>query len=166
MTAPRRRISDHPIRITLANELGGDLDGAWWPYTSSMARELPDLVDAVEDRLGKVVDIAVNWSPLQGTPEFVPASSQFAKPLPGQKAREHRIIAVAGSHGAAKLLVVPPRTSRALAVMVLRQAAALPIHFGHVDTTACQIAAEIVRVARTQCGPRAEAKTDAVTLAD
>jgi hypothetical protein len=36
-----------PVRIALAFELGGDLDGAWWPHTASIARELPGLIGAL-----------------------------------------------------------------------------------------------------------------------
>jgi hypothetical protein len=41
-----RRLSS-PVRFTLAAELGGSLDGAWWPHTASIGRELPDLIDAL-----------------------------------------------------------------------------------------------------------------------
>ena len=54
----------------LAFELGDDIDGAWWPHTSSVARELPDLIDALRQPLGDIVDISVNWSPLDGAPDL------------------------------------------------------------------------------------------------
>lgn len=149
-----RRYQDHPIRLTLAAELGGPLDGAWWPYTSAMARELPYLVDALHSRLGKIVDIAINWSPLHGDPDLAPAASRALKPLPGHERRDHRVIRVTGAEASANLLVVPSRTARALAVMVLRHAAALPIRYGHIDTVACRTAAEIVDAARTECERR------------
>ena len=60
-----------------------------------------------------------------------------------------------GTRAQANLLVVPWRTSTALAVMVLRQAAALPILPMHLGTPACRTADDIVRAARAECAARA-----------
>jgi hypothetical protein len=65
----QRRLSS-PVRFTLASNLGSGLDGAWWPHTVSIARELSALADAVRTPLGQVIDIGVNWSPLQGVPDL------------------------------------------------------------------------------------------------
>src|ERR1700760_1970522 len=59
-----RRVTS-PVRFTLTSTLGSGLDGAWWPHTLSIARELSDLTGALRERLGKVIDIGVNWSPLE-----------------------------------------------------------------------------------------------------
>src|SRR5690242_10239956 len=59
-----------PVRFTLTSMLGSGLDGAWWPHTVSLARELSDLTDALREPLGDVVDIGVNWSPLQGVADL------------------------------------------------------------------------------------------------
>lgn len=155
---PTRRHTEYPVRLTLASELGDDIDGAWWPYSASMARELPYLVDALRGRLGQVVDIAVNWSSLHGAPDLTPPSSRTLKPLPGQKHRDHRVITVIGTEATANLLVVPSRTAKSLAVMVLRQAAALPIHDEHLGTAACRAATEIVHTARTESAHRIPAR--------
>ena len=37
-----RRVTS-PVRFTLTSTLGSGLDGAWWPHTLSIARELSDL---------------------------------------------------------------------------------------------------------------------------
>jgi len=37
-----------PVRITLARVLGGDIDGAWWPHSASVAGELPELIGALQ----------------------------------------------------------------------------------------------------------------------
>ena len=60
-SAARGRRLASPVRLTLAFDLGGDLDGAWWPHTASVARELPELTDALFRRLGQIIDIRVNW---------------------------------------------------------------------------------------------------------
>ncbi len=149
----RRRRQASPTRITLATILGNDdLHGAWWPHTSSVARELPELIDALGDRLGRIVDIGVNWSALDGVLDLDSLTRRGVDALPGWKTRQQRVMRVTGSDAQANLLVIPYRTTTALAVMVLRQAAALPILPSHVDTAAYRAADNIVRAARAECG--------------
>ncbi len=158
MSELHRRRSANPIRLTLACELGGDIDGAWWPYTAAEARELPELIDALREPLGEVIDIGVNWSPLDGVPDLDALSRVAA--IPGHQAVRHqRVMTVTGSLAQVKLLVIPLRTSRALAVMLLRQAAALPILPMHLDTPACRAADDIVRAARAECALRSTVAT-------
>jgi len=145
----------NPVRFTLASALGSGLDGAWWPHTVSIARELPDLTDALREPLGKIIDIAVNWSPLQGVPDLDLLNRHGVVSTPGQETRQLRVMAITGSRAKAHLLVVPSRTSIALAVMLLRQAADLPVLFEHQHTTAFDTAGVIVKAARTQNSPSA-----------
>lgn len=146
-----RRLS-HPCRLTLAAELVRRVNGAWWPYTASIARELPDLIETLCEPLGQVVDIGVNWSPFEGVPDLDLINRRGVAATPGRETRRLRVMAVTGTRGRANLMVVPWHTSTALAVMVLRQAAGLPILSAHQDTRAFQIADAIVRAARTQDG--------------
>ncbi|MDA4087988.1 hypothetical protein MHAS_00039 [Mycolicibacterium hassiacum DSM 44199] len=139
-----------PLRMTLASELHGELDGAWWPYTASMAHELSDLTDALREPLGEIVSIDVNWSPFEAAPNLDSVISPGTHPMPGQRQRPMRIMRVNGTRGHAHLLVIPSRTSRAVALMVLRQAARLPVHPTHQGTEAYQTAGTIVAAARKQ----------------
>ena len=152
MSAPDPRRSADSIRLTVASHLGADLGGAWWPHSASEARELPELIEALQERLGEIIDIGVNWSTLDGVPDLDSLSRVSA--IPGHQPRNLRVITVTGRKARVKLLVIPPRTTRALAVMLLRQAAALPIHPMHLDTSACRAADDIVRAARSQCALR------------
>jgi len=132
----------HPassLRLTLAPRLGNKIDGAWWPRTSLISRELPDLVSALDVRLGQVVDINVNWSSLQRQPDLNWGWWQGIHP---------QIMTIVGRDARAKLLIVPHRTGTALAVMVLRRAAGLPVYPIHHDSRAFKIAECIVRVAQ------------------
>jgi Family of unknown function (DUF5994) len=154
----RRRLAS-PTRLTLAAVLSDDdLDGAWWPHTTSIARELPELIDALGDRLGQIIDICVNWSAFDGALDLDSLSRRGVDAIPGSKARHQRVMTVTGSDARANLLVVPCRTTTALAVMVLRQAAALPILSSHVVTPAYRAADDIVRAARAECAQRGEAR--------
>ena len=143
-----RRLAS-PVRLTLAIELGEGLDGAWWPHTASVARELPELIGALSARLGEVLDISVNWSSLEGCPDF-DAVKRASMVGPNRVASHQRLMMITGSQCSANLLVVPCRTSSALAVMVLRQAATLNIVDAERDTEAFRIADGIVRAARAE----------------
>ena len=145
----RRRVAS-PIRLTLASELGGALDGAWWPYTFSVAHELPELIEALERPLGQIVDIGVNWSPLEGVPDLDSLHYRGNAAIPGREARQQRVMTLTGIRARARLLVVPCGTTTALAVMLLRRAAALPILSMHLDTEAFRTADDIVRAARAE----------------
>jgi hypothetical protein len=148
----RRRLRS-PVRFTLTSILGSGLDGAWWPHTASIARELSGLTDALRKPLGKVVDIGVNWSPLQGVPNLDMVNRRGVPAGPGEDSRHLRVMTITGSRAKAHLLVVPSGTTMALAVMLLRQAADLPVLYAHQHTTAFHTAGVIVRAVRAQHSP-------------
>lgn len=137
MAGPRRPAS--PVRLTLASRLGNKIDGAWWPRTGMISRELTDLVAVLDARLGQISEIDVNWSSLQRQHDLNWDWWQGIRP---------HVMTVGGRDARATLLIVPHRTGTALAVMVLRQAAGLPVFDAHRDSRAFQIAESIVRVAR------------------
>jgi hypothetical protein len=132
----------HPasgVRLTLASRLGNDVDGAWWPRTGLISRELPELVSILEGRLGQVNDINVNWSALQCQPDLNWAWWQGISP---------HIMTIRGGDARAKILIVPYRTGTALAVMLLRRAAGLSVLAAHRDSRACLTAECIIRAAK------------------
>jgi Family of unknown function (DUF5994) len=100
-------------------------------------------------RLGEIVDISVNWSPLEGAPMFDAAKlACLADPI--RDTTHQRLMMITGSRASANLLVIPCRTSSGLAVMVLRQAATLNIKHTERDTDAFRIADDVVRAARAE----------------
>jgi hypothetical protein len=137
-TAATRRLAS-PLRLTLASRLGNEIDGAWWPRTELISRELLELVSVLDVRLGRIIDINVNWSSLQRAPDL----NWHA----WGRIHQH-IMTVSGRDARANLLIVPHRTGTALAVMVLRRAAGLPVYTAHRESHAYQTADRIVRVAR------------------
>jgi hypothetical protein len=153
MKPPR---SPRDIRLTLAREPADVIDGGWWPHTPSISNELPQLVDALRTSLGQILDISLNWSSIRGVPDLDMRIRRGVPALPGWQAQRQRIMDVTGSQRRVRLLVVPSKTSAALAVMVLRHAASLPIEPSHVDTNACRVAHDIVCAARSECGRPAE----------
>lgn len=135
----RHRREASPVRLTLASRLGNKIDGAWWPRTGTISRELTELVSVLDARLGQISEIDVNWSSLQRQHDLNWDWWQGIRP---------HVMTVGGHDARATLLVVPHRTGAALAVMVLRQAAGLPVFEAHRDSRAFQVAESIVRVAR------------------
>jgi hypothetical protein len=146
-SAAEHRLSRHasPVRLTLANRLGEHIDGAWWPHSGRMAAELPELVVLLGSRLGAVMDIALNWPATDGTPSWETL---------GWETKHQRVITVTGDSARANLLVIPERTGHALAVMVLRQAANLPVDPVHCETAVFRAAERVVRTACFQCKGR------------
>lgn len=147
MNTSRRTAS--PVRLSLAASLGGDVDGAWWMRTASMARELPDLVQALRTPLGDVVDIDVNWSAESSAPVLSTLSVEMAAKIHGDTVR-NRLMMVTGSTAAAKILLVPSSTPTALALMVLRHAARLPMNDVDQHTPEYLAAQRAVRAARAE----------------
>ena len=148
VTADRRsRRTASPVRVSLSGTLGGDIDGAWWPRTGSMVRELPDLVEALYPALGDVVDINLNWSAGSVAPVLSTMAPATVARI-GWTAPRHRLMSLAGSDATARILVVPAVTSPVLAVMVLRQAAARHVPEVDFGTPAYDAAERVIRAAR------------------
>lgn len=134
--------------MSLSPLLGSDLDGAWWPRTGSIVRELPDLIEALLPALGEVIDISVNWPAGSPTPVMSTMSVATAPRL-GWNLTQPRLMRFAGERGRAKLLVVPAITPATLALMVLKQAAARYIPDPDRHTPAFETADRILQAART-----------------
>ena len=139
-----------PTRVALAAELGEALDGAWWPQDAAVGRELPLLIEALKRPFGPIIDIGVNWSNLAGMPNLNSMDWRGNSLVSIREARRQRVITLTGRRATTKLLLVPPRTSTALAVMLMRQAARLPIRPSHRETDAFRMADQIIRCAYTE----------------
>jgi Family of unknown function (DUF5994) len=135
-----RRRAD-PIRLCVARELGDGIDGAWWPRADRIANELPNLIAALTPLLGQIAAINLNWTPLQRPPELN---------WPGWEGKRQHVITVKGSDACAHLLIIPYTTYGALALMVLRRAAGLPIAAADRDKPAFVTAGSILRAAQQQ----------------
>lgn len=107
-----------PIRLSVARQLGRAIDGAWWPRADRITNELPTLVAALTPLLGDITSITVNWPPLQRPPELN---------WSGWERKPQHVMAVRGDDASVNLLVVSYTTHSALALMVLRCAANLPV---------------------------------------
>jgi hypothetical protein len=112
---PRR---DNLLRLCISRQLGRDVDGAWWPRADRITNELPGLIATLIPLLGDITSINVNWPPLQRPPDFN---------WPGWEHKRQHVMTFNGGEARANLLIIPYATESALALMVLRRAADLPI---------------------------------------
>lgn len=147
LTGTRRLAS--PVRLTLARQLGADIDGAWWPHTASMANELPELIGVLHRSLGEVVDIRVNWSAAEGQLDL-DSIVTGNRAVAGMKLSRPRLMMVAGRDKCVKLLVVPCKTSVALGGLVMRCAAAMPVEATVRSTPAFEMADRVLNVAQIE----------------
>ena len=140
-----RRLA-RPVRLALAPQLGSDIDGAWWPHTGVVARELPELIEVLHKPLGEIVDICINWSASEAAVDL----SSMVSVARWQRRRSFRLMMVAGHQVSAKLLVVPHETPQALGIMVMRCAAARHHAASQRDTELYETAESVVRAARAE----------------
>lgn len=138
-----------PVRVALAGVLGGRIDGAWWPRSAAMARELLDLIDALRPVLGEITGIELNWSAHSPTPILSTMSPDVAGKIVRNVPR-HRLMVLAGPSAPVSLLVVPSMTAPALARMVLRCAADRRIDDAEKANKEYQAAERVVRAAQAE----------------
>jgi hypothetical protein len=136
------RRSANPVRLSVSQELGSDIDGAWWPRVDRMTVELPNLVGALIPLVGDITSINVNWPPLQRPPDFN---------WPGWEHKPQHVMTVNGGEARVNLLIIPYATYSGLALMVLRRAAGLPITPADRDKPAFLTAGSILQPAAKQC---------------
>ncbi|MDT0405776.1 MULTISPECIES: DUF5994 family protein [Streptomyces] len=99
----------------------GRPDGAWWPRTRDLARELGELADVIDPLWGRLTHVAVNprhWQPVPHGGVVVNgyevAVDRFAELL-----NPHRILLQSYTAGRWDLLVVPPPTSASSAARLM-----------------------------------------------
>lgn len=144
-----RRLAS-PVRVTL-NPFpdGEDIDGAWWPHSGSLARELPGLIEALRPLLGEILGIELNWSATAGAPVLKPLSSGSMSML-GWNDRRQRLMHVDGRTASARLLVVPHSATPTLGRLVLRRAASMPISVPEQNSPILETANCVVRAAKAE----------------
>ena len=129
-----------PARVALAppNAARGLLDGAWWPRSRDLSRELPALTDTMERHWGRIIRVTVNPQFWPVIPRKVPVGGHVMKV--GWFTAEqdpHKLVLICETVGRMDLLVVPPETGEAAAARLM-SAAADPLN----SLTATRIMAE------------------------
>ena len=110
----------------------GYVDGAWWPWSDDLARELPDLLAVLSVRLGPIERVMYNLGEWAIAPRKAEVGERVVR-LDGYRRQPINTLEVLGaSRGRIVLLVVPPNTDpdQAHATMM---AAAAPNNDATVD---------------------------------
>jgi hypothetical protein len=116
---------DSRLMFPLSPTAQGVVDGSWWPRTRDPAVELPALIAAVTDRLGKVDRIALNADAWDTRPQRITTSGQPVVRLDWSGDWDaHTIRVTGGDSSHLDLLVIPPDTPTILARTCLAIAAA------------------------------------------
>lgn len=147
----RWRRASRPARVALAARLSAGIDGAWWPRTASVATELPELVGALHQRLGEIVDISINWSPTDGQRDLESVATGMRPLHVGEPRPRPRLMVVDGRVACARLLVVPNMTSRTLALLTMRTAARLPTGGDERDPRLFAMVCSVMSLAEAEC---------------
>ncbi|MGP3949815.1 DUF5994 family protein [Streptomyces sp. 7N604] len=114
-----------PARLALkaAGASRGLLDGAWWPRSRDLLRELPALTDVLDPLRGRVTRIAVNPQHWPVIPPKVPVNGHVVKV--GWFTAEldpHKLLLLSHTTGRWDLLVIPPHTSAPAAARLMAAA--------------------------------------------
>ncbi len=112
------RCQANSLRLTLAVELGHEIDGAWWPHADRITNELPNLVAVLTPLLG---DIHLHQC------ELVTAATTTGPQLAGVGAQAPARNDAPVAHIIPPICSSFPPTHSALAIMLMRCAANLPI---------------------------------------
>jgi len=100
----------HALRLRLKPKAPptGSVDGAWWPRSRDLARELPALAEVLAIRLGPVTRVAFAMNAWKPAPRRVAVGGRVIR-LEGFRTQDEHILNVSGSDGQRiTLLVIPP----------------------------------------------------------
>ncbi|MEU8825264.1 DUF5994 family protein [Streptomyces sp. NPDC048636] len=124
-TTSHERVPSPPTRLSLtpASAVPGLLDGAWWPRSRDLLRELPDLTDALDTRWGRITRVSVNPTHWPVIPRKVPATGHMVHVGWFTEQDPHKLILLSYTAGRWDLLVIPPETSAAAAARLMATAA-------------------------------------------
>ncbi|GGS69013.1 hypothetical protein GCM10010156_29960 [Planobispora rosea] len=145
---------DSPVRISL-DPLPcrrGTLDGAWWPYSRDAAAELPGLIAAVDQRLGRnTVRVGLHLNAWEHIPRRIPARGRQIKVGWFRHTHPHLITLILAGAEPVTLLVITPDTAAGPARFALALAAAGTLGLRPAD---------IVTLARRSAVPAVRALDD------
>lgn len=116
------RVTSPPARLSLTptGAVPGLLDGAWWPRSRDLSRELPALIDVLDVCWGRITRVTVNPTHWSVIPRKVAVAGH--KVHVGWFADEqdpHKLILLSYTAGRWDLLVIPPETSAAAAARLM-----------------------------------------------
>ncbi|WP_369175396.1 DUF5994 family protein [Streptomyces sp. R28] len=124
-TIIKERLPSASARLRLAptGSVRGLLDGAWWPRSRDLLREIPTLTDALDACWGRITHVTVNPAHWPVIPRKVPVTGHTVRV--GWFADEqdpNKAILLSYTVGRLDLLVIPPETESAAAARLMAAA--------------------------------------------
>ncbi|MDI9916456.1 DUF5994 family protein [Rhodococcus sp. IEGM 1379] len=103
---PRLRLKPEPQSTTTVPI--GSVDGAWWPYSTDLEAELPELLAVLITRVGPIDRVAYDLNGWDSRPTRLPFAGRSVR-LDGYRFQPHSTVYVSGLDGKRPvILVVPP----------------------------------------------------------
>ncbi|GGO42335.1 MULTISPECIES: DUF5994 family protein [Streptomyces] len=123
---PLAKTSGHPpVRLSLKppGPQGGLLDGAWWPRSRDLARELPALIELLDPQWARITRVTVNPTYWPVVPRKVPVNGHVVK-VGWFRAEQdpHQLLLLSYRIGRWDLLIIPPETDAAAAARLMAAA--------------------------------------------
>ncbi|GLW74629.1 hypothetical protein Kpho02_69270 [Kitasatospora phosalacinea] len=105
-------VPGRPLRLLLAPDRRkpGRLDGAWWPRSNDLLRELPSLAAALDARWGRVTRITVNPAQWPVVPHRIPVAGHVVHAGWYTTEQDKHMVMLCSYGRRLDLLVVPPQT--------------------------------------------------------
>lgn len=124
-TIIKERLPSASARLSLAptGSVPGLLDGAWWPRSRDLLREIPTLTDVLDACWGRITRVTVNPAHWPVIPRKVPVTGHTVHV--GWFADEqdvNKVILLSYTVGRLDLLVIPPETEPAAAARLMAAA--------------------------------------------
>ncbi|MET8247370.1 DUF5994 family protein [Streptomyces sp. NPDC005202] len=141
------------LSLTPTGSAPGLLDGAWWPRSRDLLREIPALTDVLDARWGRITRVTVNPAHWPVIPRKVPVTGHTVHV--GWFADEqdpNKLLLLSYTVGRWDLLVIPPETEPAAAARLMA-AAAVP---GSLRTASDLMAGEAMSHDATEARSREE----------
>ncbi|GAA2264594.1 MULTISPECIES: DUF5994 family protein [Kitasatospora] len=115
-----------PVRLSLTpgSATPGRLDGAWWPRSHDLLRELPPLATALDPKWGKITRVTVNPTHWPVIPRRVPVAGHVIHVGWFEQEQDaDEVIVCSFIPLRLELLVIPPETDAATAEQLMTAAA-------------------------------------------
>ncbi|MEU2548143.1 DUF5994 family protein [Streptomyces roseolus] len=116
------------------------LDGAWWPRSRDVERELPPLITALTEHLGPVTRVGLDASAWNGIPARLVVDDRVVH-LDSFPVGDDTVLITRGDHDHFSLMVIPPATTPEAA----RTAMARAVHADNATQAAGILLAELPR---------------------
>ncbi|MEU6976599.1 MULTISPECIES: DUF5994 family protein [unclassified Streptomyces] len=139
------------LRLETTGSRQSVLDGAWWPRSRDVEREIPPLITALTEHLGPVTRVGLDASAWNGIPARLIVDDRVVH-LDSFPVGDDTVLITRGDNDHFSLMVVPPDTASEAA----RTAMARAVHADNVTQAAEILLAELPHPAAPSAGTTLE----------